>query len=239
MNPTKIHVKRLDTDCSLIPKAPRTLRQRTYILGRYTLVCVEGDAHHGAHGPTLEVEFSPRRSRRRPSHPTPHLNSSEERARGATWTAQHGRPHPRPAALANTWRANHICCSHASCKHRAHYIQCQLGKRRRRTITMAVATAAAAATTAEEAHSLRGSAAEPGAAGSHAKMRRRRHCGGDARTRASRRQGDDHREYPRGRAYDRPRHPARCRLGHGLLHASTSGRAASVCGALRPAGPLL
>jgi hypothetical protein len=27
-------------------------------------------------------------------------------------------------------------------------------------------------------------------------MRRRRHCGGDARTRASRRQGDDHREYP-------------------------------------------
>ena len=52
MNPTKIHVKRLDTDCSLIPKAPRTLRQRTYILGRYTLVCVEGDAHHG---PTLQI----------------------------------------------------------------------------------------------------------------------------------------------------------------------------------------
>jgi hypothetical protein len=52
MNPTKIHdVKRLD---SLIPKAPRTLhvRQRTYILGRYTLVCVEGDAHHG---PTLQI----------------------------------------------------------------------------------------------------------------------------------------------------------------------------------------
>jgi hypothetical protein len=155
-----------------------------------------------------------------------------------TWTA-HGRPRPRPAALANAWRANHICCSHASCKHRAHYIQCQLGKRRRRAITMAVATAAAAATAAEEAHSIRGSAAEPGAVGSHAKMRRRRHCGGDARTRASRRQGDDHREYPRGRAYDRPRHPARCRLGHELLHASASGRAASVCGALRPAGPLI
>lgn len=112
-----------------------------------------------------------------------------------TWTA-HGRPRPRPAALANAWRANHICCSHASCKHRAHYIQCQLGKRRRRAITMAVATAAAAATAAEEAHSIRGSAAEPCAVGSHAKMRRRRHCGGDARTRASRRQGVDHREYP-------------------------------------------
>lgn len=76
MNPTKIHVKRLDT-CSLIPT--RTLRQRTYILGRYTLVCVEGDAHHGPTLQIVKVEAASRRSRRRPILPTPLLNSSEER----------------------------------------------------------------------------------------------------------------------------------------------------------------